>query len=872
MCHTLTYSVRVPWRLVYPPVVSKAQLFKLNIKKGKNMNRKHLLLLTLLLSQSAPVWGMEGKEDGTSTPHRSTTRAPSFTHEVDDLHRSIQKAIRKIQRDPNYDRDATRVILVGDTGRGKTTLLHYLAGKDLEVKQVPNSTKYFLDVDPQDLLSGSDGIGQTVNAGSFFPSSWYDQQNDIVYWDCTGFRDPAGEKQEIINALAIHQLFKSPSRVKVVLVALENDAEIQPGRAAEFLGLLKRVSEILPDSTQLNPPTQGVSLVITGQRNYDPPVLLQRIANQLDSSNPPHQFRTGPVRDLIELLSSSNRSAALPEPKALGSYPVDHRSSILSSIHSVQPIDNPRVNLVVSADAKLLVKNYSQTLNDKICDLINGEGSEAIVNYCNTQINNHAGSVGTLRTTFSTMGKYLDGFKKGLLELPNIQENDLPTYLNTLFTQNIMSLPPAASLRGMIEALFFLKTIEETTQYNTGAWAQSWSTLIDKVSSLTALDTNVTNGVLKMRGTLIGTSDLNAIQQPIIQADIFAFNTIIFDEDVTYPGASLNFIAPSWKVIGDKTIDISGRAGSVGADGANPGEDGQPGGPGGNGGILYGKGSDFYQVDLLTIDTDGGRGGAGGRGAKGRDGANGRDGDLSRSTLGQRKIIHEHTRDELQRAALLATYISSGRSSSVSESKFTTLANEYHYNDQGTNGQTGGNGGRGGAGGKGGLKGSSIIDGYESGEITSSDGGLGTNGTAGTGGQGGVHGRHCQGTHVTGRKGEEAYVVPRKGSPWWVWLIPVAGQITGTVTAIENARDPADTRYKIVPVPDVWEVPLGYQSSRGSAPNGSAGTGYNTKGRQEPPAQETLDKTAILSEYRTYYQQAQQNPATADFVRNFSNL
>ncbi len=824
------------------------------------IKNKHLLLLTLLLSQSAPLWGMD-HDNNTSTP-RHSTRTPSPTHDVDDLHRSIQEAISTIHQDPNYGRDATRVILVGDTGRGKTTLLHYLAGKDLHVKQIPNSKKYFLDVDSQNLLKGSSGPAPTVDSGTLFPSSWYDSSKNIVYWDCTGFRDSRGDVQEITNAFAIHQLFKNPVRIKIVVVAKETDAE---DRAEVFLALLKRISDVLPNSTQLSPPSQGISFVLTNQRYYDPSVLLQSILNQLNTSKT-HEFRdNAPVKNLVALLGTQHRNAAFPEPATLGAYPADHRSNILASINSVQPVENPSVNLVVSEKAGLLVRNYAQTLNDKICDLIRREGSQAIADYCNTHINNHVGNVGALRTTFRTMEEYLDGFKKGLLGLPNVQGNDLSPYLNTLFTQNIMSLPPTTSLRGMIEALSFLKTIDPTVKYDAGAWAQSWSTLIDKVKSLTTLDTNVTNGVLKMKGALIGVSDLNTIQQPITQADIFAFNTIIIDENITHHGLSLNLIAPYWKVTGNKTINISGSTGYTGANGTTPGANGQPGGPGGNGGNFYGKGENFYQVNLLTVNTNGGPGGKGGDGAKGSNGTDGKDGDLSKTILRQRKVIHEGLRGEEQLYAAVGKRL-------VNESKFITFENEYSYNDPGTDGERGGNGGKGGCGGKGGFKGDSKIDGYESGKTTSSDGGSGAAGTAGAGGQGGVHGRHCQGTHITGRLQEESYKVSRDGIPWWGWTIPFIGQVAGISTAIENAVLGDQTKYKLVPLPDMWEVPLGYQTSKGSSPNGNQGSGFNTTGQQNPSPQTSLNTGNVLPAYRTYYQQARGNPVTTEFVKAFSNL
>ena len=60
-------------------------------------------------------------------------------------------------------------------------------------------------------------IGSGTGAGTISPVSWYDGENNTAYWDCPGFNDPRGNESDIVNAFSIHELFKEPSRVKLVL-------------------------------------------------------------------------------------------------------------------------------------------------------------------------------------------------------------------------------------------------------------------------------------------------------------------------------------------------------------------------------------------------------------------------------------------------------------------------------------------------------------------------------------------------------------------------------------------------------------------------------------------------------------------------------
>lgn len=111
---------------------------------------------------------------------------------------------------------------------------------------------------------------------------------------------------------------------------------------------------------------------------------------------------------------------------------------------------------------------------------------------------------------------------------------------------------------------------------------------------------------------------------------VFASNTIFIDEsiDKSEKMAQITFIAPTWKVSGEQTINLNGKnathhEGSA-KNGTNTGDkdgkDGENGETGGSAGHFFGIGQRFIDDELLKIHAIGGNGGNGQNGGHGSDG------------------------------------------------------------------------------------------------------------------------------------------------------------------------------------------------------------------------------------------------------------
>ncbi|MDR2781410.1 MAG: hypothetical protein LBB21_03055 [Holosporaceae bacterium] len=162
----------------------------------------------------------------------------------------VTKAVRREIKERAVD--ATRVLLVGSTGSGKSTLVHLLADIPLIVRKDSMSGGLCL-VPEKELFAVAPGPDSVTTT----PGFWSDRKG-VVYCDCPGFDDSRGSDQEIINAFATDQLLTELSRVKILLVTAVS--EIMAGRGHMFKEQLRRLTCLIPDIKQLQ---IGSALVIT---------------------------------------------------------------------------------------------------------------------------------------------------------------------------------------------------------------------------------------------------------------------------------------------------------------------------------------------------------------------------------------------------------------------------------------------------------------------------------------------------------------------------------------------------------------------------------------------------------------------------------
>lgn len=808
---------------------------KLNQNKLANNRNKRLLLSTTFFLMTCTA-GFTADPTVQSVMNPSRARQNVQHIDLDRLQRDINTIETRIQKIANQHQHAReKIILVGPSGNGKSTLLHSLA--DIDLIADDNIAGDGRQLEPSRFLTGL-SISHTPRVGTNFPGAWYDQTNHLVYWDCPGFGDPRKEESEIRNAFAIHHLFENTQiPLKILLVASES---LLTDRGMAFLDLLNVITEKFPDDRLLD----CLSLVVTKQDRI-------KIGNRLNWLVANEESLNNRAKQLLNHLATHpNQVAVFPHPAQKGAIGTNHKAGILLSINTAQPISDLTVCRTVDSATKNTIISLAQKLNEQIVEQVKIDVGGALINYCQTTVNQYNGPADTLRQRFATLDTDIKGLKSIPTSAPDIFVSDLERILGVNQDFN--------GLKNSISQLKLLHNINPAVPYQIPLWVKALKTIRHKVKELSASPTpHYQNNTVNLKGYLIGTNDIEtsinnapATQRPITRVDAWSLNTIFIDKDLTLPSVSISMLAPAMKVNGNKVIDLSGSPGTSyntsalkGTPGTSTtkggkGSDGSPGGHGGHGGNSYAKAGigNFENFDHLQIKTNGGDGGNGQKGGRGGKGASGKEGNEGHITRTENYFdtyvggIDEKYRNRPE----MRTWINNDDIAQHEHKHIEGVI--HHYEATGTVATDGGDAGAGGKKGSKGLKGTVTIEGTHWGPHTANDGIDGTDGGHNSPGQGGIHGRNHFGTVITNAK---TFVEPWHENSYWHDL------------------------------PDRWLVNPGYDAPT-QARDGQPATTLNTTGQQAQVTQIALDTTSILRDYQNYYWRQYQ--LTLPFVKVFPGL
>lgn len=179
--------------------------------------------------------------------------------DINALARAMEQVGSTVQKVmSNVPSDATKVLFLGTTGIGKSTLINNLMGSKLKVIGKDGG----LQLEPVSPVNGF-AIGHDCVSVTSIPNAVYDEQNRLVYCDCPGFGDTNGAYQEILNAFAIDQVLTfsegTESKVKILLMMSASPAVVQSGRAESTKKVFDKIVQIIPDAEKLK---EAVVLVL----------------------------------------------------------------------------------------------------------------------------------------------------------------------------------------------------------------------------------------------------------------------------------------------------------------------------------------------------------------------------------------------------------------------------------------------------------------------------------------------------------------------------------------------------------------------------------------------------------------------------------
>ena len=155
--------------------------------------------------------GMKMEESSSRLEHSKTPNSEVDEFNVESVTSAIAAACSEIKEKINRS-----ILIIGDTGSGKSTLINGLIEKNLFSYTIKKGMKKTFAIDLKNNQEGAK-IGATAISETTVPKR-YSDKNNILYWDCPGFEDTKGAEQDICNAFCIKRLFENSKEVKVVLV------------------------------------------------------------------------------------------------------------------------------------------------------------------------------------------------------------------------------------------------------------------------------------------------------------------------------------------------------------------------------------------------------------------------------------------------------------------------------------------------------------------------------------------------------------------------------------------------------------------------------------------------------------------------------
>ena len=132
----------------------------------------------------------------------------------------------------------TVVLVLGDTGSGKTTITALLDGKQLQVTKIGATVVL-------DLPNQVTGIGHRIGESETQSPVFHRSASGVLVLDCPGFKDTKGAETEILHSFRLFQLFKGSKNLKVKVVIVSPAGQLD-SRGVDLVEVIRRVQQMFP--------------------------------------------------------------------------------------------------------------------------------------------------------------------------------------------------------------------------------------------------------------------------------------------------------------------------------------------------------------------------------------------------------------------------------------------------------------------------------------------------------------------------------------------------------------------------------------------------------------------------------------------------
>ena len=260
------------------------------------------------------------------------------------------------------------IIVCGNTGSGKSTLINYFSDRTLVVKKSPFfSTAYLLECDNAIASISHKAVSETTYPGRY-------ECGDSIYWDCPGFEETRGISREIANAYGIKRIKEKADKFSVLGVVEESAFFAQRGGSfRRFISKLSTVFSGIDTESLSNATTLCVNKV-------DDISDFLRFINQIAREK---NDLTQREREIINKIADKGRLVEFPVPTDnQKQYPSDYKDHAIQLIQCGISLKKPDIEIAISHEAleciDKLGKYVVSEMRSKLSDVLILIGEEVL--------------------------------------------------------------------------------------------------------------------------------------------------------------------------------------------------------------------------------------------------------------------------------------------------------------------------------------------------------------------------------------------------------------------------------------------------------------------------------------------------------------
>jgi GTPase Era involved in 16S rRNA processing len=239
--------------------------------------------------------------------------------------------------------DKKVVLVIGNTGSGKSTLVNYLTGKNLIADKPEKSTrKNEFHITSKDEVECKISH-ESAKSCTTIPNR--DASTSNVYWDCPGFKDTRGFKQDIVNQFYINNIFNKIEDIKVLVVI--DEATLDSTKGKIFDELVTTLNQMFKNSDEVL--KQSCIFVFTKGRyeNFD------SLKNELQNGFIDNEKSdlSNETKKILSNVIERNLVVMFSKPEQKGTVDIQERDYILKILGNASYTSNPTIKLTLASDS-----------------------------------------------------------------------------------------------------------------------------------------------------------------------------------------------------------------------------------------------------------------------------------------------------------------------------------------------------------------------------------------------------------------------------------------------------------------------------------------------------------------------------------------